>query len=118
MNKKGNALYGVTGVAVGVIMLILLYGVFTSLGAKVNNDFQTTSLMCGNGTWNSSAKQCQNSTGTDQGSVTNAGLASLNASAGIVTAGTQTPTIASVGGFVVIIALLGTVAAFALGAFR
>lgn len=117
MDKKGNILIGVTLTAVGVVMLVLLYGTFASLGAKVTNDFQTTSLMCGNGTWNGTAKQCQNSTGTDQGSITNAGYASLNASAGIVSAGQQTPTIASVGGFVVIIALLGVVAAFALGAF-
>lgn len=121
VNKKGAlGITEVTAVGIGVVLLILIYGVFAVLGAKVNTDFQQTSLMCtGTNTWNATAGSCFNTlsianySGTSQ-----AGFTNLNVSAGLLTAGANTPTIASVGGFVVIIALLALVAAYAFGAFR
>lgn len=95
MYKKGQTagIGAVTAVGVGVILLILLYGVFATLGAKVNADLAS-------------------------GLTGNALVVSQNVSAGLLTAGQNTPTIASVGGFVVIIAMLALVAAYAFGAFR
>ena len=98
LNTKGEAAGGVMavlGVGIGVILLILLYGVFATLGAKVNSDLSSTFTA-----------------GSDAAKV------SGNVSTGLVTAGQNTPTIASVGGFVIVIALLALVAAYAFGAFR
>lgn len=86
---------GVTQVGIGVILLILLYGVFATLGAKVNTDLSSSFTPA-----------------------SAAGQVAGNVSAGLVTAGANTPTIASVGGFVVIISMLALVAAYAFGAFR
>lgn len=94
--KRGESgITGVTMVGIGVILLVLLYGVFATLGAKVNTDLSSTFTA-----------------GSDAAKVAG------NTSAGLLTAGQQTPTIASVGGFVIVIALLALVAAYALGAFR
>ena len=118
-NKKGN-ITAVTTVGIGVVLLILIYGVFAVLGAKVNTDFQTTSLMCtGTATWNATGNGCYNVLSVANYSATSqAGLTNLNVSSGMLTAGAQTPTIASVGGFVVIIAMLSLVAGYAFNAFR
>lgn len=117
-----NGITAVTMVGIGVILLIILYGFFASFGTKVNEDFQTTAFMCTNTSafFNQTSNQCETSAtnNTVNGQITTAGQASLNVTSGMIIAGQQTPTIASVGGFVVIIALLALVAAYALGAFR
>lgn len=95
MNNKGQGIQAVTMVGIGVVLMVLLYGVFATLGAKVNTDLSSTFTA-----------------GSDAAKVAG------NTSSALVVAGQNSPTIASVGGFVVIIALLGLVAAFALGAFR
>ena len=93
--RKGqtSGIGAVTAVGVGVILLILLYGVFATLGAKVNSDLSS-------------------------GLTGNSLVVSQNVTADLLTAGSNTPTIASVGGFVVIISMLALVAAYAFGAFR
>lgn len=108
----------VLSVGIGVVLLILLYGIFATLGTNVNEQFQTSSFMCTAGSWNSSSDRCENSTGGTTGATNSiAAATNLNVSSGLITAGQNTPTIASVGGFVIIIALLALVAAYAFGAF-
>lgn len=121
-SKKAQSTMAVLSVGIGIILLIILYGVFATLGSKITQDFRSdTGALCVSGsgaTWNESAMGCWNGSQVNNTATTSYAWASTNTSAGLSTAGAQTPTIASVGGFVLIIALLAMVAIFAFRAFE
>ena len=123
MNKKGmdGGISVVTAVAIGVILLILVFGIFSTLGTKITQDFRTdkTGLcVAGSGaTWNESVMACYNGSAINLTATTGYAWASANSTGGLSIAGAQTPTISSVGGFVIIIAMLALVAGIAYKSF-